>query len=217
MRETQECLPIAPATRRCDAGLKHREISYSGDHRATTIELNMPSLQLLLLTAMISGASAGVGLPGLAGEQQGHPVQVLAVNNGQELLVEIEGQGRTIRLSCLQAPRPKQQPWAKQATSTLVSVAPTGTPLTFELRARDVYGRLVGKLEHNGQDIAEPLLRQGRVFAYDGLVGRCDDLPYQRWQEEARAKRLGVWSVQGGITRPWDQREQTAAGDRLAP
>jgi micrococcal nuclease len=144
-------------------------------------------------------------------------VQVLAVNNGQELLVEIEGQGRTLRLSCLQAPRPQQQPWAEQATVALVQEAPVGSRWQFQLRARDVYGRLVGTLQRNGQDLAAPLLRQGHVFAYDGFLGRCDDLPYTRWQEEAESQRLGVWSVPGGISRPWDQREQTAAADRLAP
>jgi micrococcal nuclease len=144
-------------------------------------------------------------------------VQVLAVNNGQELLVEIDGQGLTLRLSCLQAPRPQQQPWAEQATVALAKEAPVGSRWQFQLRARDVYGRLVGTLQRNGQDLAAPLLRQGRVFAYDGFLGRCDDLPYARWQREAAAQRLGVWSVPGGITRPWDQREQTAAAERLAP
>jgi len=145
------------------------------------------------------------------------PVQVLAVNNGQELLVEIDGQGRTLRLSCLQAPRPQQQPWAEQAKDVLAQEAPVGSRWQFQLRARDVYGRLVGTLQRNGKDLASPLLRQGRVFAYDGFLGRCDDLPYARWQQEAAEQRLGVWSVPGGITRPWDQREQTAAAERLAP
>ncbi|TCD57522.1 nuclease [Synechococcus sp. BS55D] len=142
---------------------------------------------------------------------------ILAVNNGQELLVEINGQGRTLRLSCIQAPRLQQQPWAKAAKEALAKEATIGSQWQFQLRARDVDGRLVGTLKRGDRDLVEPLLREGQVFAYDGFLGRCDDLPYTRWQREAEAQRLGVWNVPGGIMRPWDQREQIAAPDRLAP
>ncbi|CRY91650.1 conserved hypothetical protein [Synechococcus sp. WH 8103] len=46
----------------------------------------------------------------------------------------------------------------------------------FELRARDVYGRLVGRFVINGQDLGAELVRRGAVFSWDGFLGRCDDL-----------------------------------------
>ncbi|WP_240789394.1 thermonuclease family protein [Synechococcus sp. BS56D] len=144
-------------------------------------------------------------------------IGILAVNNGQELLVEINGQGRTLRLSCIQAPRIQQQPWAKAAKEALAKEATIGSQWQFQLRARDVHGRLVGTLKRGDRDLVEPLLREGQVFAYDGFLGRCDDLPYAAWQSEARARGVGIWSVQNGITRPWDLRERTPVEEQLAP
>jgi endonuclease YncB( thermonuclease family) len=52
--------------------------------------------------------------------------------------------------------------------------------------------------------VALPLVRRGAVFAYDGYLGRCDDLGYEKAEAEARRQGLGVWSREGGIERPWD-------------
>ena len=85
---------------------------------------------------------------GLAGElvraaelQPRQTVTVLRVNNGQEVLVEMNGTGLSVGLSCLQAPRPSQQPWAQQATEALQQQLPKGSELIFEFRAGDLYGR----------------------------------------------------------------------------
>ena len=61
-----------------------------------------------------------------------------------------------------------------------------GRALIFALRARDVYGRQVGRLlltgadGRSGVDVAERMIRDGKVFAYDGYLGRCDNLSYTR-------------------------------------
>ena len=39
-----------------------------------------------------------------------------------------------------------------------------------------VDGRLVGRLFVKGKDLGAQLVRQGSVMAWDGFVGRCDDL-----------------------------------------
>ena len=41
--------------------------------------------------------------------------KVLSIHNGQQLLIEVNGQGRTLRLACLQAPRSQQRPWSTRA------------------------------------------------------------------------------------------------------
>ncbi len=53
---------------------------------------------------MILSAVAGVALQ--VPVPDGQPVQVLTIHNGQQLLIDGNGQGRTLRLACLQAPRP---------------------------------------------------------------------------------------------------------------
>ena len=147
-----------------------------------------------------------------------HPrrnVTVLTVNNGQEILVDLEGAGRAVRLACIQAPLAEQKPWAERATAQLLRALQPGNVVALELRARDVYGRVVARLLKNGSDVAVPLLQQGAVFAYDGYLGQCNDLDYDRFERSAKALQRGVWSVQGGIERPWNLIE--ASGGRLQP
>jgi endonuclease YncB( thermonuclease family) len=85
----------------------------------------------------------------------------------------------------------------------------------MELRARDVYGRIVARLLKEKSDVASPLISKGQVFAYDGYLGRCDDLNYQELEREAQRRKEGVWGVKGGLPRPWDLIE--ASGSQSAP
>lgn len=179
--------------------------------------------RILLGMAWTAAATVWLGAEPLraAEPQPRQAVRLLRVNNGQEVLVEMNGEGRSVRLSCLQAPRPSQQPWAEQATVALQKQLPEGSALIFELRARDVYGRQVGRLlltgadGRSGVDVAERMIRDGKVFAYDGYLGRCDDLSYTRWEQEARQRRQGIWKQPGGLTRPWDVRD--GQGDNPPP
>ena len=141
------------------------------------------------------------------------PVKVLRVTNGQEVLIEIDGQGRALRLACLQAPRPSQQPWDKRASSAMHSLVKRGASGRFDLRGRDVYGRLVGRLLINGRDVGASLVQLGAVFAWDGSLGQCDQLNYVEFEAFAQRKRLGVWSVNGGLRRPWDEMEALEGGE----
>ena len=183
--------------------------------------LRRSALTGLVLAAALASTAA-------ANQQPREVVRVLRVNDGQEVLVESQGQGRAVKLSCLEAPRPDQQPWASEATAALRELLPEGTEITLELRARDVEGRLVGRLlprtdrlsqtnpNISRGDIGESLIRQGHAFVRDGHLGRCDDLLYQTLEAKAKAERLGVWSVPDGIPRPWDHKE--AQRDRgMAP
>ncbi len=147
--------------------------------------------------------------PALAQER----AKVLSVHNGQQLLIEINGQGRTLRLACLQAPRSQQQPWSSQAFAVIQELVRPGVEGGFELRARDVYGRLVGRFLINGRDLGADLVQRGAVFAWDGFLGRCDDLAYDTIEAEARASRRGVWSAPKGLQRPWDLMEDSNDGE----
>ena len=196
------------------------------DHRMTqrhqlVKQLIKPTLSGLCLCAAVSSARSAEPPPQ-------DTVRVLAVSNGQEVLVEQNGQGRAVRLSCLQAPRPEQEPWATRATEALKTQLPEGSTVVLELRARDVYGRMVGRLlstqggdttrsnATNSIDISEALIRQGHVFVHDGYLGRCNDLPYRRLEAEAKTDRLGIWRETGGIPRPWDLQE-AERDDGIAP
>lgn len=181
----------------------------------------MGRLQTKLIPRAISCAGSVILWPALlttTAVADPHPrreVTVLTVNNGQEVLVDLQGEGRAVRLACIQAPLAEQELWAERATAQLRRSLQPGSIVALELRARDVYGRVVARLINDGADVAAPLLRQGAVFAYDGYLGQCNDLDYDRFESTAKAAKLGIWSVPGGIERPWNLIE--ASGGRLAP
>ena len=141
------------------------------------------------------------------------PVRVLSISNAQQLLVESDGQGKAVRLACLQAPRRSQRPWSTRASAAIHALVKVGDPALFELRSRDVYGRLVGRLLIDGEDLGAALIRQGVVVAWDGFLGRCDDLDYSGLERNAAAAQLGVWSASPPLERPWDVMERNADGE----
>jgi endonuclease YncB( thermonuclease family) len=138
--------------------------------------------------------------------------RVLEVEDGHMLRVQMGRWERRVRLACVDAPEPSQQPWARDAAGALSRLVPPGSTVTVELRARDVYDRIVAVVRNQQGDVAPGLLQQGLLFAFDGYLGRCDDLAYKQAEALAREKQRGVWAEPGGIERPWDIREKQ--GDR---
>ena len=53
---------------------------------------------------------------------------------------------------------------------------------------------------------ALPLVASGAAFVYWRYIAGCDRQTFSRLETSARLQRLGVWSVRGGIPRPWDVR-----------
>ena len=141
------------------------------------------------------------------------PVRVLSISNGQQLLIELEGQGRAVRLACLQAPRRSQSPWSSRALVAIKALVKVGDPALFELRSRDVYGRLVGRLLIDGEDLGGALIRQGAVVAWDGFLGRCDDLDYSALERKAASAELGIWAADPPLEHPWDVMEREGDGE----
>ena len=86
----------------------------------------------------------------------------------------------------------------------LKSYLKRGDEASFELRSRDVDGRLVGRLFVNGKDLGAQLVRQGSVMAWDGFVGRCVDLNDSEPETRAKDAGLGLWSACPPLERPGD-------------
>ena len=132
--------------------------------------------------------------------------QVVSVGDGDTLTVMDGGRRVTVRLACIDAPETAQKPYGMEARTALQSLAPVGSEVALKVSTRDRYGRTVAEVLRGGSNVNLALVRDGRAFVYRQYLGGCDRDAYLGAEAQAEKARRGVWSVPGGVTRPWDWR-----------
>ena len=140
---------------------------------------------------------------------------VLSVGDGDTIRVSEQGQRLTIRLACIDAPEMAQSPYGEASRQLLQRLAPVGAEVTLQTQTQDRYGRTVAEVFRGGQSINLEMVRSGEAFAYRKYLAACDGPSYLQTEAEAERQRIGVWSVPGGIERPWDWRR--ASRSRRVP
>ena len=141
-----------------------------------------------------------------------HAATVLSVGDGDTMRVSDAGRTLTIRLACIDAPETRQQPYGAAARQHLLSLAPIGSDVTLRPQTTDRYGRTVAEVIAAGRNVGLTLVRDGQAFAYRQYLARCDRAAYITAEEHAQSARVGIWSIPGGIQRPWLYR----SGGRLS-
>jgi endonuclease YncB( thermonuclease family) len=134
------------------------------------------------------------------------PGTVLSVGDGDTLTVNVAGRRTTIRLACIDAPESAQVPYGSQSRAALQALVPIGTTVTVQGNTRDRYGRTVAEILRGSTSVNLELVRRGDAFVYRQYLSGCDRNAYLSTEREAESARRGVWSVSGGIDRPWDWR-----------
>jgi len=150
---------------------------------------------------------------------QGVKATVLSIGDGDTIRVRQAGKALTVRLACIDAPETAQSPYGQQARTYLQQRLPIGREVSLEVKTTDRYGRTVAEVI-DGININLALVEAGLAFAYRQYLGGCDAKAYLEAEERASSSRLGVWQVQGGITRPWDfrrRRRSAAIPDGTTP
>ena len=84
---------------------------------------------------------------------------------------------------------------------------PIGREVSLNIKTTDRYGRSVAEVISES-NINLALVEAGLAFAYRQYLRGCDAKAYLEAEDRASRTRLGVWQVQGGITRPWDFRRR---------
>jgi endonuclease YncB( thermonuclease family) len=130
---------------------------------------------------------------------------VLSIGDGDTIRVHQGGRAVTVRLACIDAPETAQALYGLQARSYLQQRLPVGREVSLAIKTTDRYGRMVAEV-FSGVNINLALVESGLAFAYRQYLGGCDARAYLDAEDRASRARLGVWQVQGGITRPWDFR-----------
>lgn len=124
--------------------------------------------------------------------------RVRHVSDGDTVVIDTEGRKRIkLRIYGIDAPELRRrespgQPDANGAARVLRSKI-RGRRITVSTVDTDRYGRLVGKLYLDGQDIGREMIREGHAWAYRGYLHSPDDSDYLRSEEEARNERRGIW------------------------
>ena len=136
---------------------------------------------------------------------------VLSIGDGDTLRVTEGARRVTVRLACIDAPETAQTPWGAEARRQLQQLAPVGSDVSLRVQATDRYGRTVAEIFRGGQSVNLALVRSGAAFAYRQYLARCDRGAYLGAEAAAQQQRVGVWSVPGGVQRPWDWRHGSRA------
>lgn len=141
-----------------------------------------------------------------------HAASVLSIGDGDTITVTEGSQRIKVRLACIDAPETSQSPYGMEARKALQVLLPIGSQVTLNSKATDRYGRTVAEVLKGSTNINQSLVGSGNAFVYWQYISGCDRQTYARLENDARLKGVGVWSVPGGIQRPWDYRRSRKGG-----
>jgi micrococcal nuclease len=120
--------------------------------------------------------------------------EVVAVVDGDTLLVAVDGREESVRLIGVNAPE-RGECLFEEATAALADAVADGfVGLTVDETDRDEFGRLLRYVSVMGEDIGKGLVGEGLAVArrYPPDTARADD--YAAAEKEAMAAGLGLWS-----------------------
>ena len=137
---------------------------------------------------------------------------VLSIGDGDTITVTEGSRRIKVRLACIDAPENSQSQYGMEARRALQGLLPIGSQVTLMTKATDRYGRSVAEVLKGSTNINQTLVRSGNAFVYWQYISGCDRQTYSRLENDARLKGAGVWSVPGGIQRPWDYRRGRRGG-----
>ena len=128
--------------------------------------------------------------------------KVVGVKDGDTIQVLIDGQSQTIRLLDIDCPE-KNQAFGQKAKK-FTSDFCFGKNIKIETNGKDRYGRYLGTVHINGQNLNKALVKAGLAWHYKHF---SKDQEYAELENEARAKKVGLWIDPNPIA-PWDFRKQ---------
>jgi len=166
--------------------------------------------RLAAICALAALALAAIGADAVAAEFTG---RVVGVRDGDTLdLVTPSNEQLRVRLAAIDAPE-KGQAYGNAARRAL-SALTYRRIVRVEWSKRDAYGRVVGKVLLQGDDVGLELIRRGLAWHYTAYAGEqrpAERARYAAAEAAARSRRLGLWAGSDPVA-PWRYRH----GDRGA-
>lgn len=131
---------------------------------------------------------------------------VRVVDGDTVVLLDGDKVQHKIRLAGIDAPETGQEFGTKAKQHLLDLVG--GDEVTVAWQKRDKYGRIVGKLVHDGTDVNLAMVRSGFAWwyrKYSSEQSPVDRAHYAAAEEKARTARVGLWADKAPFA-PWEWR-----------
>ncbi|WP_432355653.1 thermonuclease family protein [Sporosarcina sp. A2] len=149
-----------------------------------------------------AGTASSLGAIGLT------PVQLVKTIDGDTIKIVFEGKEQNVRYLLIDTPetnhpRIGKQPFGEEAKERNRALVNGGKlEIEFDIGQRtDKYGRLLAYVYVDGKSVNETLVEEGlaRVaYVYPPNTRHLD--PYEKAQVRAKAKKIGIWSVENYAT-----------------
>ena len=150
----------------------------------------MPKLFFLTLLIICSWIEAAESL------------SFIKVIDGDTIHAKHNGDRIKIRLVEIDAPE-MDQPFGAQSKNFLNRLLYKKN-VTLISQGEDRYGRILGEIYVDGESANRSMIRSGFAWVYDRHV---EDLSLNEYQDQAKAKNLGLWQGDDPIA-PWVWRKQ---------
>jgi endonuclease YncB( thermonuclease family) len=133
--------------------------------------------------------------------------RVVGVSDGDTITVLVDGRDNVkVRLTGIDAPE-KSQPFGAVSKRNL-SDQVFGKSVTVEWDKKDKYGRVLGRVLVNGNDVCLEQIKVGLAWHYKQYAReQTENLgsAYAEAEQQARVQKIGLWSMPNP-TPPWEFR-----------
>ena len=165
----------------------------------------MINIRALICCAILCTGGWAHGEPIPPDSSQEFTARVIAVLDGDTVLVRRNGRPAKIRLAEIDAPE-KEQAFGLASRKSLSGML-LRKQVWLNTLATDKYGRSVAQIKVDGLSANEEMVRRGMAWEYSNYHS---DRHYIALQQQARRARLGLWSERNPIP-PWVWRKQHPA------
>ena len=130
------------------------------------------------------------------------PLENIRVIDGDTIKGKVEGKQITIRLVEIDAPE-MDQPFGLESKNFLIKLT-SNEKITYTSEGEDRYGRTLGKLFKNKENLNALMVKSGFAWVYERYAKNQNLYVYQ---EVAKSKNLGLWQSKKPIA-PWVWRKK---------
>ena len=117
----------------------------------------------------------------------------ISISDGDTLTCLNENRQQVkVRLNQIDAPE-KSQPFGQKAKQTLSSMI-WGKQIVVIENGKDRYGRTIGTVISDGQNINKSMVSSGYAWAYRQYLNSSEGIEYLRLENQARNEKRGLWA-----------------------